>query len=191
MWRKPTEVNPSSQASPTPVPSSIKSEEAPKIAVSQPQPQARLAASAPVAQPAAAPVSSNISKISSGLKIQGELSGSSDLYIDGDVQGKIRLANARVTVGPNGRVQAEIEARDIVVDGSVQGNLKAGESARFGASSRVVGSVLSPRIGIDDGARLRGRIETVRAAQSSTSSAVETVSEADDLSPVAMGVKSE
>ncbi len=119
------------------------------------------------------------------------MSGNSDLYIDGDVTGKIQLSNARVTIGPNGRVQAEIEARDIVVDGSVQGNLKAGESARFGSSSRVVGSVLTPRIGIDDGARVRGKIETMRPPQPSKPSAVETSSESEDLNPVASGVKSE
>jgi len=191
MWRKPTEVQPSSQPYASPVSSPARSEEAPKPSSFQPQSQSMPASSSPSAQSAAAPVSSNISKISSGLKIQGDVSGSADLYIDGDVTGKIRLSNARVTVGPNGRVQAEIEARDIVVDGSVQGNLKAGESARFGSSSRVVGSVVSPRIGIDDGARLRGKIETVRAPLPSKPSTVETPSESDDLSPVVSGVKSE
>jgi len=179
MWRKPTEVNPSSQTSSAAIPSSPRYEEAPKMRAPSP-------ARPIISEPAATPASSNISKISSGLKIQGELSGSADLYIDGDVQGKIRVTNARVTVGPNGRVRAEIEARDIVIDGSVQGNLKAGESARLGASSRVVGSVISPRIGIDDGARLSGKVETVRSAQSAATPAVETTHEADDLSPVGL-----
>jgi cytoskeletal protein CcmA (bactofilin family) len=191
MWRKPTEVQPSSQPYASPNPSSTRSEESPKSTSFQPQGYSTPAASLGSVPSSAAPNSSNISKISSGLKIQGDVSGSSDLYIDGDVTGKIRLSNARVTVGPNGRVQAEIEARDIVVDGSVQGNLKAGESARFGSSSRVVGSVLSPRIGIEDGARLRGKIETVRAPQASKSPLVESSSESEDLSPVATGIKSE
>ncbi|HXX21282.1 MAG TPA: polymer-forming cytoskeletal protein [Candidatus Acidoferrum sp.] len=191
MWRKPTEVNPSSQPSTAAVPSATRHEEASKIAASQTQLQARSSPSETAVQPAAAPASSNISKIGSGLKIQGELSGSADLYIDGDVQGKIRLANARVTVGPNGRVRAEIEARDIVIDGSVQGNLKAGESARLGASSRVVGSIVSPRIGIEDGARLQGKVETVRPAPLVAPPATETNREADDLSPVGTGIRSE
>ena len=191
MWRKPTEVQPSSQPYASPNPSSTRSEESPKAASFQPQGYSTPAASLGSVPSSAAPNSSNISKISSGLKIQGDVSGSSDLYIDGDVTGKIRLSNARVTVGPNGRVQAEIEARDIVVDGSVQGNLKAGESARFGSSSRVVGSVLSPRIGIEDGARLRGKIETVRAPQASKSPSVESSSDSEDLSPVVTGIKSE
>lgn len=191
MWRKPTEVQPSSQSIASPNPSPSRSEEMPKTSSFQPQSQQTPSASSLPVSPSSAPVSSNVSKISSGLKIQGDVSGSADLYIDGDVTGKIRLSNARVTIGPNGRVQAEIEARDIVVDGSVQGNLKAGESARFGSSSRVVGSVVSPRIGIDDGARLRGKIETIRAPQSSKSSPIETSSESEVLSPVASGVKSE
>jgi cytoskeletal protein CcmA (bactofilin family) len=108
----------------------------------------------------------SVTTIASGLKINGEISGTSDLYIDGETQGKIRLANARVTIGPNGRVQADIEAREIIIEGSVQGNLKAGERVQLGAQSKVEGSVLTPRIAIDDGARLRGKVEMVRTGAS-------------------------
>jgi cytoskeletal protein CcmA (bactofilin family) len=107
------------------------------------------------------------------------------------VQGKLRLGNARVTVGPNGRVRADIEAREIVIDGTVNGNLKAGERAHFGSSSRVEGSVTTPRIGIDDGARLRGNVETVQtmpareAATGSERQATET------FQPVEASVKGE
>lgn len=191
MWRKPTEVQPSSQPYSSPNPASSRAEESPRQSSFQSPSPSSTPSSSFSAVSSPAPVPSNVSKISSGLKIQGDVSGSADLYIDGDVTGKIRLSNARVTVGPNGRVQAEIEARDIVIDGSVQGNLRAGESARFGSSSRVVGSVTSPRIGIDDGAKLRGKIETVRAPQSSKSSSLDTSSESEDLSPVSSGMKSE
>jgi cytoskeletal protein CcmA (bactofilin family) len=140
---------------------------------------------------APASLGNNASKITAGLKINGEISGSADLYIDGEVQGKLRLGNARVTVGPNGRVQADIEAREIVVDGTVNGNLKAGERAHFGSSSRVNGSVLTPRIGIDDGARLRGKVETVPTApaRESASSVKQQATEA--LQPVEVSAKSE
>jgi len=190
MWRKPSDVQPSSQPYTSPGSSSTRSEETPKTSSFQTLAPSATPFSSPV-QPASAPISSNISKISSGLKIHGDVSGSSDLYIDGDVQGKVRLSNACVTVGPNGRVNAEIEAREIVVDGSVQGNLKAGERARLGASCRVVGSVLSPRIGIEDGARLNGKIETVRFAKPANSSPAEISSESDELSTVASSLKSE
>lgn len=123
-------------------------------------------------------VSSGASRIGAGLKIRGEFSGKSDLSIDGEAQGKIRLAEARVTVGSTGRVQADIEAREIVVNGTVEGNLKGAESVRLGPSSWVQGSVHTPRLAIDEGARLRGSVETVRASEpsgSTTKAAAQTV----------------
>jgi cytoskeletal protein CcmA (bactofilin family) len=162
MWRKPTEGKPSSESYNHPVSSSTPVESPRPASPSYAPPAAPPSRSSIESAPAT--LGSNSSKISSGLKINGEISGSADLYIDGEVQGKLRLGQARVTVGPNGRVQADIEAREIMVDGTVNGNLKAGERAHFGASSRVNGTVLTPRIGIDDGARLRGKVETVQAA---------------------------
>jgi cytoskeletal protein CcmA (bactofilin family) len=105
------------------------------------------------------------SGISAGLRFRGEFTGHSDLYIDGDVQGSIKLTNSKVTVGPHGNVQADIDARDIIVEGKVQGNLKAAESVRLGSKSNVQGSLLTPRIAIDDGARLRGKVEMVRPGE--------------------------
>ena len=128
---------------------------------------------------------SGASRIGAGLKIRGEISGKSDLYVDGEAQGKIRVAGARVTVGPAGRVQADIEAREIVVDGTVQGNLKGIESVRLGSSSRVQGSVLTPRLAIDEGARLRGTVETTRPNEPHNSSAATQPAEGDVLEPVA------
>jgi cytoskeletal protein CcmA (bactofilin family) len=152
MWRKSNEVKPSEPTYGTP-----KSEEAMKTPTVQvPQVAPGPSASASAGQSA----SSNLSKIGAGLKIQGDVTGESDLYIDGDVRGKVQLTNGRVTVGPNGRVQAEIEARQISIEGTVEGNLKASESAQLGASSRVIGNVMSPRIGVADGAQLSGKIET-------------------------------
>jgi len=173
MWRKPNEGKPSQpQPYSAPVTAPVKSEEPLKTPTPEPVQNAPSFAT-PSTISSSTPSSSNLSRISAGLKIQGELSGDTDLYIDGDVQGKVRLLNARVTVGPNGRVQAEIEARQVSVEGRVQGNLKAGESAQLGPSSKVVGSVTSPRVGIADGASLRGKIETVRAPQSQKSTAAE------------------
>ena len=170
MWRKPPEAKPSSETEKPPVSAPIASVEAVPVPASRVPSPVQSVPPARAAEPVA-PVSRATSKISSGLKINGELSGDSDLYIDGELHGKIRLGNSRVTVGPNGRVQADIESREIVVDGTVQGNLKASDSAHFGASSRVTGSVLTPRIGIDDGARLRGKVETTPARGASATAA--------------------
>ncbi|HEV2248161.1 MAG TPA: polymer-forming cytoskeletal protein [Terriglobia bacterium] len=174
MWRKPDE-KPASQPSKTPaaVPVSVKPPtvpEPPAAAPPTPAPETR-AFRSPAVEPAIpAPVSSTASRINSGLKITGEVFGDSDLVIDGEVQGKVRLSSGRVTVGSSGRVQAEIEAREIVVEGTVQGNLKAADSVRLGPAGRVTGSVLTPRIAIDDGARLRGKVETTPGPQSRGSS---------------------
>jgi cytoskeletal protein CcmA (bactofilin family) len=131
--------------------------------------------SAPVAAaaiPAPAPLPSNIdSRIGSGLKIRGEITGSSDMYIDGDVQGKVRVGSGRLTVGPSGRVQADLEAREIIVNGNVVGNLKAADRVQLGPTGSVQGSVVTPRIGIDDGARLRGNVETAPGSPAGIASA--------------------
>lgn len=189
MWRKPTNAKPSSQAPDAAAPSSdVPIASAPVKSQDTPQPAPALASqSVPAAPPAilvapsvpafTAPAPKMVvahdtgapSSIGAGLKIRGELSGSSDLYIDGEAQGKITLLDSRVTVGPNGRVQADIEAREIIIEGSVQGNLKAREHVRLGSSSNVQGSVLTPRIGIDDGAKLRGKVEMTRTGESKVS----------------------
>jgi cytoskeletal protein CcmA (bactofilin family) len=168
MWRKPDE-KPVAQPSKTPAAMPVNAAPVvpePPAAAPPPPPEPRAFKTPAVVAPAAAPVSHTASKINSGLKITGEVFGDSDLVIDGEVHGKVRISTGRVTVGSSGRVQAEIEAREIVVEGTVQGNLKAAESVRLGPAGRVTGSVLTPRIAIDDGARLRGKVETTPAKAS-------------------------
>jgi cytoskeletal protein CcmA (bactofilin family) len=181
MWRKPAEAKPS------PLPS--KGFAADEMAVSP----ASISAPVPVSTPPLAPLTRSESAVSSGLRIHGEISGTSDLYIDGEARGKIRLETSRVTIGPNGRVQADIEGREIVVQGSVKGNLKASERIRLGNSSRVQGSLLAPAVAIDEGARLRGKVETVRASESQGGSAriVEKDSESKNVRPVGVHAESE
>jgi cytoskeletal protein CcmA (bactofilin family) len=182
MWRKPAEAKPSSPASQSSVPASVKPDStastAAPVVERTPQPISTPVAASPAASKVSIPSSSVVpsagrseSHISSGIRIKGEISGSEDLYIDGLAEGQFRFTQARVTVGPNGRVQANIEARDIVVEGTVQGNLKASESVRLGGSSQVQGSLITPRISIDDGARLRGKVEMSRTGDSKNESA--------------------
>jgi cytoskeletal protein CcmA (bactofilin family) len=179
MWNKSAEAKASSQAADTSVPVIP----APVANAQQTQPVSApsvppLAQVPPPVSAPTAPASNGTTTIAAGLKISGEISGTSDLYIDGETQGKVRLPNARVTVGPNGRVQADIEAREIIIEGTVQGNLKAGERLHLGAGSRVQGSVLTPRFAIEDGARLRGKVEMVRIGASQSASSVGTSADA-------------
>jgi cytoskeletal protein CcmA (bactofilin family) len=189
MWRKPAEGKPSPESYNQPVSSSAPAENS-----HPPQPSyasAPPASSRPSGESAPVALGNNASKITAGLKINGEISGSADLFIDGEVKGKLRLGNARVTVGPQGRVEADIEAREIVVEGTVNGNLKADERAHFGSSSRVNGSVMTPRIGIDDGARLRGKVETVQATPARPISSGTKQEATEALQPVEASVKGE
>jgi cytoskeletal protein CcmA (bactofilin family) len=182
MWRKPAEGKPSPTALPTPVAAPVPTQSyspsspTPKIEPLQPP-----AASVFSSKPDVARANDGDSRISAGLKINGEISGSSDLYIDGQAQGKIRFAQAQVTVGSNGRVEADIEAREIEIHGTVTGNLKASERIRLGASSRVQGTLQTPRLGIEDGAKLRGKVNMTRAAETRNDSAVSKASGADDI----------
>jgi cytoskeletal protein CcmA (bactofilin family) len=171
----------------TPAPSTFSP--APVAAFSTPAPR-------PASETASAPTSAGSSRIHAGLKIHGEISGNSDLYIDGELQGKLRLGNAKLVIGPNGKVQADVEAGAITIEGTIQGNVKASEGVHLGPGSRVQGSILTPRIGIDDGARLRGKVEMVKAgstASAETTSSALTTRTPEPAAPraVAASVKGE
>jgi cytoskeletal protein CcmA (bactofilin family) len=167
VWRKATEAKPSSRPSGAPVPAQVPVRTgpvaAPSAAPGQAVPQLSASPGPAVPRIVTARDNSGVSRLGSGLKVRGEISGNEDLYVDGETQGRITLADGRLTIGPKGHVQADIEARDIVIEGAVQGNVKARESVYLGPSSRVQGSVLTKRIGIDDGALLRGKVETNHA----------------------------
>ncbi len=185
MWNKPAESRSSSQPASPAVSAQVRPPEAVRGPVAS--------GSFTTAPPQAAPdtTGSRASKISSGLKVHGEISGNSDLYIDGETQGKIRMADARVVIGSSGRVQADIEAREIVVEGSVQGNLKAGEKVQLSGSSTVQGTLLAPRIGIEDGAKFRGKVEVTRLEANRQAVSAETAAEAETYRPVAVHAESE
>lgn len=175
MWRKPAEAKPSSQAPESSAPVQAKQQAGSSSASSASSPAAEIAPAISIPAVPAAPAATSftppapargVSRITSGIRIKGEISGNDDLYIDGQVEGQFRFPQSKVTVGPNGRVQANIEAREIIVEGTVNGNLKASASVQLGGSSQVQGSLTTPRISIDDGARLRGKVEMTRASDS-------------------------
>jgi cytoskeletal protein CcmA (bactofilin family) len=102
------------------------------------------------------------STIAKSLQIQGVISGAEDLYIDGEVRGKIRIDGGKVTVGPNGRVNSDIEARDIAIHGEVEGLLRGSERVFLGRTAKASGDILTQRIVIEEGATFTGRVEVVR-----------------------------
>jgi cytoskeletal protein CcmA (bactofilin family) len=96
------------------------------------------------------------------LVINGELSGSEDLYVDGSVQGTIDLKGYRLTVGPNGRVKANVTAKSAVVHGKLEGNINASDRVDLKHSAVVTGDISTQRISIDEGAYFKGGVDIRR-----------------------------
>jgi cytoskeletal protein CcmA (bactofilin family) len=93
------------------------------------------------------------------LVIKGEITGSEALYIDGRVEGKITMPESRVTIGRNGKVDASITAREVVVMGKVTGNLEVADRVDIRSEGSVTGDVTTSRISVEDGAVLKGGIQ--------------------------------
>lgn len=97
--------------------------------------------------------------VTQGIRIKGELIGSEDLFIDGQIEGSIIFTNSIVTVGPNAKVKAEISAREVIVRGRVDGKVTGTEKIQVWSSARVQGDMKSERIAIEEGAELHGSLE--------------------------------
>jgi cytoskeletal protein CcmA (bactofilin family) len=106
--------------------------------------------------------------IGKSLVIKGEVTGSESLYIDGRVEGSISLAGNRVTIGRNGVVAANINAREIVVLGKVRGNLTASDRVDIRSDGSLTGDVVAARISIEDGAYFKGGIDIRKGGQPTT-----------------------
>ena len=102
-----------------------------------------------------------VAHIGKSVVVKGELSGSEDLYLDGEVEGSVELRGHNLTVGPHGRVRAHIRARDVVVHGKVDGNINA-DRVELKKSAIHVGNIVTQRIIIEDGAFFKGSIDIQR-----------------------------
>ena len=100
--------------------------------------------------------------IGKSVVIKGELSGSEDLTIEGQVEGKIELRQNVLTIGPNGKIKAQVFAKAIIVQGEVHGNVTATERVDIRDNGSVDGDVSAPRVAIADGAHFRGAIDMQR-----------------------------
>lgn len=94
--------------------------------------------------------------------IKGELSGSEDLYVDGQVEGSIELQGNRLIIGPNGQVRANVNAKGVVVEGKLDGNIRASERAELKKSAIAVGDIITQRVSIEDGAYFKGKVDVQR-----------------------------
>jgi cytoskeletal protein CcmA (bactofilin family) len=123
--------------------------------------------------------------IGKAVKINGQIFSKEDLYIDGDVEGTVELHENRLTIGPNGRVQASVRAREVVVLGSIQGNVEASDRIDIRKEAKLVGDIKTARIVIEDGAYFKGSIDIVRQeAQKAPAGSTTTVHPAVAPKPV-------
>jgi cytoskeletal protein CcmA (bactofilin family) len=102
--------------------------------------------------------------VGQGIHIKGEITGQGDFFLDGGFEGKIHLPDGIFTVGPNARVNAEIEAREIIVRGEVIGTLKARERVHIWSTGKLTGNMETRGIVIEDGAVLHSKVATPQAA---------------------------
>jgi cytoskeletal protein CcmA (bactofilin family) len=102
--------------------------------------------------------------VSRGIKIKGEITGHGDLFLEGEFEGKIRIASGALTVGPNARVRAEIEAPEIIIRGEVTGTLKASELVQIWSTGKLTGDIETHGIVINDGAVLCGTVAVPQAS---------------------------
>ncbi|MHC4933193.1 MAG: bactofilin family protein [Planctomycetota bacterium] len=100
-----------------------------------------------------------MANIGKSITIKGDLTGNEDLVIDGNVEGRIDLPNNQLTIGPEGKIKADIHAKAAIVVGHVTGNVSATERIEVQASGIVDGDVRAPRLVVQEGAVLNGAVE--------------------------------
>jgi cytoskeletal protein CcmA (bactofilin family) len=104
----------------------------------------------------------DIVNIGKSVVIKGELNGSEDLTIEGHVEGTIQLRDHVLTIGPNGRIKAQVFAKSVIVLGEVTGNVTASEKVDIRDNGSVDGDIVSPRVAIAEGAHFRGSVDMQR-----------------------------
>ena len=160
MWRKPEETKPAAPSANVPASTSTPaqvSSQAHVQATPRVEPSVRSLAglTAEVVQPSGGIITST-------LLIKGEVRGTDDLYIDGEVRGTIELTNGRVTIGPHGKITADVDAREIVVRGKVSGSLLGRDRVEIGSTGEVNGDISTLRISIGEGAQIHSKVEIDR-----------------------------
>jgi cytoskeletal protein CcmA (bactofilin family) len=152
MWKRDEAVKPTgSQPAAPPAP-----------VVSQP---ATATTAAP--QPEIRRIERDMVNIGKSVVIKGELNGSEDLTIEGHVEGTIQLKEHVLTIGPNGRIKAQVFAKSVIVLGEVTGNVTASDKVDIRDGGSVDGDIISPRVAIAEGAHFRGSVDMQRKATGS------------------------
>ena len=108
------------------------------------------------------PKTAEFAHIGKSVIIKGELSGSEDLYVDGQVEGSIELSGNKLIIGPHGQVRANVNAKGVIVQGKLEGNIRASERAELTKSAIAVGDIVTQRVAIEEGAYFKGKVDIQR-----------------------------
>jgi cytoskeletal protein CcmA (bactofilin family) len=133
-------------------------------AVPQPAPPMTAGAPSPRSEASHHNMERDIVNIGKSVVIKGELNGSEDLTIEGAVEGTIQLRDHVLTIGPNGRIKAQVFAKSVIVLGEVNGNVTASDKVDIRDNGSVDGDIVSPRVAIAEGAHFRGSVDMQRKA---------------------------
>src|SRR5262250_551940 len=144
MWKRDEAVRPVQPAAPTPQPAA-------------PAPQAYSSRSETSHH-----MERDIVNIGKSVVIKGELNGSEDLTVEGHVEGRIELKDHVLTIGPNGKIKAQVFAKAVIVLGEVNGNVTASEKVDIRDGGSVDGDIIAPRVAIAEGAHFRGSVDMQR-----------------------------
>src|SRR4051812_30415796 len=157
MWKRDEAVKPTAPASPGPAPAQPVT--APHAADAAPAPRPAMAGDPQRGQERTAV---NIGK---SVVIKGELNGSEDLTIEGQVEGKIELRQNVLTIGANGKIKAQVFAKSVIILGEVTGNVSASDKVDIRDNGSVDGDIAAPRVAIAEGAHFRGSIDMQKAGK--------------------------
>lgn len=157
MWNKRREDEFMPKAAPVPPPAQPIKEEIP---------MSTLPGRSPAAEPRHEPAA-----IGKSVVVKGQISSREDLYVDGELEGTVELYEHRLTIGPNGKLQANVKAREVVVLGSIQGNIEATDKIDIRKDARLVGDIKTARIIIEDGAYFKGSIDIAQPEASKAATA--------------------
>src|SRR6478672_7829564 len=144
MWKRDEAVRPASGQPATPQPPATSPSSAPPVVTSH-----------------AKPMEGNVN-IGKSVVIKGELNGSEDLTIEGQVEGTIQLRDHVLTIGANGRIKAQVFAKAVIVLGEVTGNVTASDKVDIRDNGSVDGDIVAPRVAIAEGAHFRGSVDMQR-----------------------------
>jgi cytoskeletal protein CcmA (bactofilin family) len=106
---------------------------------------------------------SGIAVLGKSVIVKGQIFSREDLTIDGEVEGSVELQEHRLTVGPNGKVVANVKAREVIVMGTVHGNVETTDKLEIRKDAKLVGDIKTARIVIEDGAYFKGNVDIIRA----------------------------